>query len=442
MKNESSPSRGVSRRRFLKGAAAATTTIAFPTIIPASAYGAQGKTAPSNRIVMGCIGTGSQGTGNLGRFLNYDDLQFVAVCDVDKKHRDNAANMINQKNGNKDCATYNDFRELLARDDLDGLSLALPDHWHSIPVVQAADKGLHMYAEKPLALTIPEGRAMVQAVHKNDIIWQTGSWQRSNTNFLRGCELVRNGYIGEVRTVNVGLPTGKEISPQPVMPVPPELDYDMWLGPAPWAPYTEERCHWDFRWIFDYSGGQLTDWAAHHVDIANWGMGTESAGPIEVAGEGEFLKDGLWNTAINYMVVCRYAAGESPVAPNGFTMNVSNSFPMGAEFVGSEGRVYVSRGDVFETTPATLKDQKLGPNDTPLYESTDHPQNFIDGVKLHRQCVAPIHAAHHAINVAHLGNISMRLERPVQWEPQNEHFVHDDQAERMLARAMRGPWHI
>lgn len=432
----------ITRRTMLKSVAASAAVIGFPTIIPATAYGGQGNVAPSNRITMGCIGVGSQGTGNLKNFLGYDDLHFVAVCDVDGKHRARAKGLIDGKNGDNACAEYNDFRELLTRDDLDGLSIAVPDHWHSIPAIAAARRGLHMYAEKPLALTIREGRAMVDAVEKNDVIWQTGSWQRSQRHFHRACELVRNGYIGEVHTVHVGLPTGHEIEPQPVMPIPDHLDYDMWLGPAPEAPYTENRCHWNFRWILDYSGGQLTDWAAHHVDIANWGMGTEATGPSVVSGEGRFPTDGLYDAAIDYVVRCEYAPGASPVAPKGFTMFVSNKFPMGAEFLGSEGRIYVKRGEVLEIDPRALRDKVIGGDDVRLYDSHDHGQNFIDGVRNHEQCVAPIQAAHHAIAVAHLGNIAMRLGRELHWDPANERFVNDPQADRLLERAMRGNWHM
>lgn len=440
--NKQTGSKQITRRDMLKGAAASAAVLGFPTIIPASAYGAQGKVPPSERIVMGCIGVGSQGTGNLKGFLNYDDFQFVAVADVDRNHRNRAAGLINAKNENEDCATYNDFRELLERTDLDGLSIAVPDHWHSIPAIAAARKGLHMYAEKPLALTLNEGRAMVDAVEANDVIWQTGSWQRSNRNFHRGCELVRNGYIGEVHTVHVGLPTGHEIEPQPVMPIPEGFDYDFWLGPAPEAPYTEKRCHWNFRWILDYSGGQLTDWAAHHVDIANWGMGTEATGPVSVNAEGHFPEEGLYNASVNFHLRCEFAAGASPVAPNGFTMYVSDKFNMGTEFIGTEGRIFVDRGDTLDIDPPALRDKKLGPNDTPIYQSRNHARNFISGVRKHEQCVAPIQAAHRAIAVAHLGNISMRLGREVKWDPAAESFVNDPQADRLRERAMRGDWHI
>lgn len=438
-----SPDQGISRRSFLKrSTAAAAGAVAFPYIIPASALGADGHVAPSNRIVMGCIGVGSQGTGNMKGFLNFNECQVVAVCDVDRAHRHNARDVVNQRYGNNDCADYNDFRELLDRDDLDVVSIAVPDHWHAIPAIAAAKRGLDIYAEKPLALTIREGRAMVDTMHRYGTVWQTGSWQRSRANFHRGAELVRNGRIGQVHTVEVGLPTGSAIEPQPEMPIPDGFDYDFWLGPAPDAPYTEKRCHWDFRWIFDYSGGQLTDWAAHHCDIANWGMGTEYTGPVSIKAKGEFPEDGIWNTAINYMLECRFAPGASPVAPDGFTMLVSNSFPMGCRWKGTEGEIFVDRGDTITAEPASVLDSVIGADEVHLYQSLDHAQNFFDCVRSRRQCVAPIAPAHHAIAIAHLGNIAMRLERELHWDPATETFVNDPEADRFLERAMRGPWHL
>lgn len=433
----------LTRRRFLsRTAKIAAGAVAAPYIIPGRALGQEGARSANDRIVMGCIGVGSQGTGNMKQFLGLPDLHIVAVCDVDKNHRDEAKAIVDQAYGNSDCATYNDFRELLERPDLDAVSIAVPDHWHAIPAVAAADRGLDIYAEKPLALTIYEGRKIVDACERNGTVWQTGSWQRSQSHFRRACELVRNGYIGEVHTVKVGLPTGKPIGPQPEMPVPPGFDYDFWLGPAPWEPYTEQRCHWNFRWILDYSGGQLTDWAAHHCDIANWGMGTEFTGPRHVSGTGVFPRDGLWDAATDYMVEAQFGRGASPVAPGGFKMLVSNSFPMGARFEGSEGWVYVNRGNEFETEPGSLKDIDLGANDVRLYESRHHGQNFVDSVRSRELTVAPVSPAHHAITIAHLGNIAMRLERAVEWDPERERFINDPTADRMLKRAMRGHWQV
>ncbi len=433
----------VTRREFIKRTGALTAgAVAFPMIVPSSALGLGKTVAPSNRINMGCIGVGSQGTGNLRGFLENANMHFVAVSDLDRSHRDNAKNMIDQRNENTDCTTHNDFREMLERDDLDALSIAVPDHWHSIPAIQAAKKGLDMYAEKPLALTIAEGRAMVDTVHANNIVWQTGSWQRSRRHFLHACELVRNGRIGEIYKVEVGLPTGKPLEePTPNMPVPEGFDYEFWLGPAPWSPYTAKRCHWDFRWILDYSGGQLTDWGAHHCDIFNWGMGTEATGPIDAEGEGTFPREGIWDAAKDYKIKYNYAKGASPVAPDGFELYVSNSFVMGARFYGSEGRIHVNRGGI-HTTPTSLKDSVIRDDEIHLTKSTNHAQNFVDCVRSREKTVAPIEAAHYAISIAHIGNIAMRLGRKVKWDAAKEEFVNDPQATRMLERSMRGGWHL
>ena len=431
-----------SRRDFLKrGLAAAAGTVAFPYILPASALGQDGAVAPSNRLTMGCIGMGNQGTSNMTGFLAFKEFQVVAVCDVDRSHRLDAQQLVNRAYESEGCAEYNDFRELLSRDDLDCVSIAVPDHWHAIPAIEAAKRGLDIYAEKPLALTVAQGRAMERAVARYGIVWQTGSWQRSQEHFRHACELVRNGRIGAVHTVEVGLPTGPVCDPQPEMPVPDGFDYDFWLGPAPEAPYTEQRCHWNFRWILDYSGGQLTDWAAHHCDIANWGMGTEYTGPVEVEGKGEYPRDGLWNAATSYSFSCRYAAGASPVAPDGFTMQVSNSLAGGAKFIGTEGWISVDRGHL-TTSPESLKDSVIGPNEIHLYESANHARNFLDCIRTRAQTITPVEVAQRAISIAHLGNIAMQLDRKITWDPATESISGDPDATRLLDRAMRGPWRL
>lgn len=432
----------VNRRQFLKRSAGlAAGAAAFPYIIPSSALGADGAVAPGNRLTLGVIGCGSQGTGNMKNFLVQRDVHVVAVCDVDSRHRDNARDLVNRRYQNSDCAAYNDFRDLLARTDLDIVSIAVPDHWHSIPAIAAARAGLDIYAEKPLSLTIREGRAMCDAVHNYSRVWQTGSWQRSQAQFRQACEIVRNGGIGKVHTVKVGLPSGGTCPPQAEMPIPDGFDYDMWLGPAPWAPYTKERCHWNFRWILDYSGGQLTDWAAHHCDIANWGMGTEYTGPVEVEGKGEYPKDGLWNTAVSYHFYCKYAAGASPVAPDGFVMDVANTNRGGALFQGTDGWVWVDRGGI-EAEPKSLLLEKLGSTDIHLYKSADHMGNFLECVRSRALTITPIEVAHRAITIAHLGNIAMRLGRKIKWDPVKEEITGDAEASRMLMRTMRGEWHI
>ena len=431
-----------SRRQFLKRtSSAAAGAVAFPHIIPASALGAGRHVAPSNRIVMGCIGLGGQGTGNMRSFLGFREVQVVAVCDVDTNHRKRAQDIVNERYDSKDCAGYNDFRDLLARGDLDALSIALPDHWHAIPAIAGARLGLDIYAEKPLARTIPQGRAMIDAVDRYGIVWQVGCQQRSGSNFRHACELVRNGRIGTVSLVEVGLPAGSPCEPQPEMPIPEGFDYDMWLGPAPWAPYTKRRCHWDFRWIKDYSGGQMTDWAGHHIDIGNWGMGTDLTGPAEIEGTGVFPRDGLFDALIAYDFTCKFPAGASPVAPDGFTMHVSSALPSGTKFIGTDGWIHVNRG-YLETGPVSLKDSLIGPNEIRLHESRDHKGDFLNAVRTRGATVAPIETGQRAISVAHIGTIAIELGRKVRWNPDTEQFIDDAEANRRQTWAMRGDWHI
>jgi predicted dehydrogenase len=429
----------LNRRQFLRrSVAGAVGAVAFPYIIPGSALGLDGAVAPSNRITIGCIGLGGMGNANLDGFLAQDRAQVVAICDVDSKHRGSAQNKVNSKYGNQDCAGYNDFREVIGRADIDAVSLAVPDHWHAIPAVMAARAGKDIYAEKPLAYNIAEGRAIVDAVQRYGTVWQTGSWQRSQRHFRFACELVRNGRIGEVKSVKVGLPgknSIKEGGTQPVAP-PEGFDYEMWLGPAPYRPYCEARCHWNFRWISDYAGGQLTDWAGHHCDIAQWGMGTERTSPVEIEPVGAVwprAEDGLFDTPEDYTFVCTFKEG--------FTMTVSALLPGGAHFEGTEGWIRVDRGGI-EAEPKSLLDSVIGPNEVHLYESDNHIGNFLDCVKTRAETITPAVVACHSIMIAHLGMVAMRLGRKVCWDPVKEHFVNDPAAERFLSRPMRAPWHL
>ena len=246
-----------------------------------------------------------------------------------------------------------------------------------------------------------------------------------------------------MHTVEVGLPTGSPIEPQPAMPIPEGFDYDRWLGPAPEAPYTEKRCHWNFRWILDYSGGQLTDWGAHHCDIANWGMDTEGTGPIWVEGVGAFPREGLWTAATDYHFTARYGKNQSSVSPNGFEMKVANTatYPMGAKFIGEKGWVHVSRKGL-ETGPDSLKSTVIGDKDVQLYDSKDHVRNFLECVRSRQETITPIRVAHRAISIAHLGNIAMRMGRAIQWDPVAQRLVDDPAAERLFDRAKRGQWHL
>jgi predicted dehydrogenase len=427
------------RRRFLKQLTAGAAAFAAPYVIPDSVLGRSNSVAAGERITMGFIGLGGMGKYDLRAFLEKKHAQVVAVCDVDDRHLYEARDLVNAKYQNNDCLIFKDFRALLLRRDIDAVCIAVPDHWHALVAIHACRSGKDIYAEKPLAYTIAEGRAIVDAVHQHGTVWQTGSQQRSESNFRFGCELVRNGYIGQVQTVLVGLPYGNSIQPGDSRPTTPPagFDYDLWLGPAPWTPFSEARCHWNFRWISDYAGGQLTDWAGHHIDIAQWGMNTERSAPVDIEGVGEWpnAEEGLFDTMNGYRFICNYAQG--------FTMIVADSkkHKMGVRFEGSEGWVYVSRGEI-DSEPKSLLRTRIKPDEIHLYASSDHHQNFLDCVVNRRLTIAPAEVAHHSIMVAHLGLAAIKLGRKLQWDNTAERFVNDPQADRLLVRAMRSPWQL
>lgn len=426
-------SQNTSRRQFLKNTTATAGVLAFPSIIPASALGKDGSIAPSNRITMGAIGTGTMGVTNLKNFLYQDDVQIIALCDVDKNHLDAMKVQIDKKYQNQDCAAYNDFRDLLARRDLDTVTLALPEHWHAIPAIAAARAGLDIYGEKPLAHSVREGRAICDAVERYGRIWQTGSWQRSQANFRFAAELVINGRIGKVSHVEVGLHPGTAGgSPEP-RPIPKELDYDLWLGPAPWSPYRPEAVHKGWRHFRDFGGGTLTDWIGHHADIAHWGLGFDATGPIEVQGTGEYPTEGLYNTPVHFNFTCKYA--------NGVEINVSDKNRGGTRWYGDKGFVYVTRGGL-ATEPQSLMKEVIRPEEIHLYNSSNHYRNFLDCVKTRTPTITPAETAQRSVTVGLLGDIALITGRKIKWNPETEQILDDPGASAMLGRSYREPWQL
>lgn len=433
--------RSITRRRFVQSAAAAA--FGAPYVIPSgllasSPRGQGARPAPSNRITMALVGCGSMGGANLNSFLGQPDAQVLAVCDPDRRHRDEKKRTVEQHYAKQradgafaGCDAVNDFRDVMAREDIDAVIQATPDHWHALVVIAAAKSGKDCYGEKPLSLTIEEGRAMADAVRLNGRVFQTGSQQRSDARFRFACELVRNGRLGTIHTVTCGLPTAPVTGNHPTIPVPEGFDYDLWLGPAPWAPYCENRTHWNFRWIFDYSGGQVTDWGAHHIDIAHWGLGLEETGPIEVEGVGEFPADGLYDVATNYRFTARYRTGVEII--------VTNKVENGVKWEGEHGWVFVSRSRI-DAEPKWLLEETIRPHEINLPRNNGHHRDFLDCVRSRRQTIAPIEHAHRTITVAHLGNIAMILGRKVRWNPDTEQFVDDPVATKMRGRALREPW--
>jgi len=427
-----------SRRDFVKRSATLVAgTFILPEIIPSSAFGIGRGTAPSDRIVIGSIGVGSQGMSNMNDFLKLKDaVQFVAACDVDKIHLAKAKATVDLANKNTDCRTYDDYREFLEKEKLDAVSIALPDHWHGIIYSSAANRKINVYGEKPICRTIKDGQSIVNSVKKNNIIWQTGSWQRSLANFHRGAELAINGRAGKIKYIEVGLPDGnKGIGTPPVRPVPVELNWEMWLGPALKVPYRGVS-HWDWRWILDYSGGQLTDWAGHHIDIANWGAGLEHTGPVEISGAGVYPVEGIFNVPVEYDFLCKYA--------NGIEMRVANAsrlpLGMGTTWHGDLGWVHVDRGDIISASDPKILNEVIGENEIHLYKSENHWQNFVDCVHTGKPAIAPVEVAYRAISVALLGEIAMTTGQTIKWDPDKEEIIGNPVASRLLSRPYRQPW--
>jgi predicted dehydrogenase len=433
---------GFSRRQFIATTAAA---IAAPTFIPARALGREGRPAASERIVVGIVGWGMMGPGNTDGLMAEKDCQVVAACDLDKRPLQQAVDRINKKYGNSDCKSYHDYREMIARDDIDAVMLAIPDHWHALASVDTANRKKHIYGEKPLARTVAEQQAIVRAVQKNGITWQTGSWQRSKDNFHMGAEIVRNGMIGKVKHVEVGLPGGHvdfkktKDKMQPTEP-PPELDYDRWIGPSQMMPYIEGRVHMNWRWNYNTGGGQLLDWIGHHCDIAHWGLDFDNTGPMEVAGEGDFPpKDAVWNTATKYRVNLTY--------PNNVTMTIAgghSDIKSGTKWIGEDGWVWVDRG-AFDASKPEWKEWKQVPDElrkVKLYESRNHYRNFLDCVKSGKPTITPVETAHHSAIPGHLGLIAMLVGTKIKWDAKAERIIGNDEASKLLTREYRAPWKL
>jgi predicted dehydrogenase len=429
------PQFNLTRRRFL---AAAAGVLGAPWIAPARALGLGGEPAPSDRIGIGVIGTGGRGGWHLMELLPRRACRVVAVCDVHGGRRDAARKAVDAAYKDNACGAHVDFRELIARPDVDAVTIASPDHWHALQTIAAARAGKDVYCEKPLTHTVAEGRAVVEAVRRRGIVFQHGTQQRSERSFRAGAELVLNGRIGKLKTIRLGVPSGQSIGPQPVTPVPPELDYEMWLGPAPWAPHTPKRVEssHSWYWISDYCVGYIAGWGVHHVDSAQQGNGTDLTGPVEVEGAGVFPKEGLYDCPVHWRLEFRFA--------NGVTMvdaDVSHE-RMGVTYEGTEGTVYTWRDDRLETRPERLQKEVIGPGEIHVYRSDDHFGNFLECVRTRGPTAAPVEVAHRSTTICNIGAIAMRLGRQLRWDPAAERFVGDDEANRLLSRPYREPWRL
>lgn len=460
----------INRRAFLKKATgAAFGAISLPHIIPSSALGKAGYVAPSNRITVGCIGTGNQGGALLRGFLGKDDAQVVAICDVHSTKREGSCEVVEKryaerqsKGTYKGCSSYNDFRRLVARPDIDAVVVATPDHWHVLISLAAAGAGKDIYLEKPIGLSLAEAYTLREAVVRYGTVFQFGTQQRSDFKFRQACELVRNGRIGKLHTINVWSPSSGSGGSMMPAPMPPELDYEMWLGPAPFTPYTKDRCSnvnpffrspfkiWPF--ISDYCIGWIAGWGIHPLDIALWGAEKELTGTVEVEGTGVFPTDGACDTATNWNVTLKFAAGgvtinfkgiggRSGPAPAEWQQRYGKTGAHGTVFEGTKGWVHVRRGDI-DAHPKALLQSQINPNEIQLYKSNDHIRNFLDCVKSRAATICPIDAAVRIDTLCHISNIATQLERKLKWDPKNERFINDDTANRFLVRSMRSPWHL
>ena len=427
----------IHRRTFLRRAsAAAGATLAAPLLVPRSVLGKGDKPAPSERITVGCIGVGGHGTHrNLQGFLAQKDAQVLAVCDVDTNHLHRGRDLTNKAYGNKDCATYGDFREVLEREDIDAVMISTPDHWHVLMSVLAIRAGKDVQCEKP-TLTIDEGKILVKTVREHDKVFQTSTEDRSIPVYHRLAELVRNGRIGKLHTIRVQLPQQPTVPGDPTpQPVPKHLNWDLWLGPAPFAKYTKDRVHFHFRWVWDYSGGIVPDWGTHLFDTAQWANDTERTGPVKVEGKGTFWKGGLYDTPKEYHVEYTYANGVRMILDHGGT---------GIRFEGSKGWVQSPAWrKPLEASDPKILDSVIGPDETHLFTcAAGEHRNFLDCVKSRKDPYFPVDIGHRVSTLCHLANIALKLERPLAWDPEKEVFPDDKEANRELSRPMREPWSL
>lgn len=435
----------LSRRQFLTDSLkTAGLGLALPTILPSTVFG---QNAPSNRITVGCIGVGRMGRGDLQDIVGLSDVQVVAVCDADQHRKEEAKKWVdgyysrqNPKGPVQVCATYDDYRDLLAQADIDAVMVVTPDHWHGVIAVDAARAGKHLFVQKPMTLTIEEGRRLSDTVAQYGVVCQVGSQQRSSQEFRLACEAVRAGRIGELTGVKVGLPTDPSGPVEAAMPIPKTLNYDMWLGPAAWMPYIEKKVHPQndlgrpgWMRVTNCTWGMICNWGAHHMDIAHWGMGMELTGPTHIKGKAQYPSNGIWDVHGNFEIHYTY--------PNGLNLICADTGTnkQGVRFEGTQGWVYVKRGKIEASTPAIINPQ-FSSNEPRLYYSDNHKRNFIDCIKTRSTTIAPAEIGHRSNSACILGGLAMQLGRPLQWDPDKERFVNDDQANRFLSRTQRSPW--
>ncbi len=433
----------LSRRRFLGSmAGAAGAGLAAPYFVRASSLGLGGRTPPSDRIVMASIGSGGKGRHNTEEFLKLPAVQFVAVCDVEKKHANQDKQQIDNHHGNTDCRSYSDFRELLTKEKLDAVHVSTPDHWHALASIAAIRAGCDVYCEKPLANSVGESIAIRDAAKSHDRIVQTGSQERSNANIRFAAELVRSGRLGEIGAIEINMPCGDEWHHKEVLaykgipeptPIPEGLDWDMWLGHTPEIPYHERRSHFWWRFILSFGGGEMSDRGAHIIDIAQLALGMDDSGPVTFKAQGKRDTENLYDAFMDYNFECTYA--------NGIKLIGANVEPRGLKIIGSDGWIFVHiHGGMLRAEPPGLLEAKNLEVD--LGRSPGHHQNFLDCIKSRETPIADAEIGCRTATICHLTNIAMLLDRPIQWDPDREMVVGDDDATTLLLPNMRQPWEL
>jgi predicted dehydrogenase len=440
-----SPEPGVSRRHFLKTTAALAALA--PNIVPSSVLGDEERAPPSERITVGVIGTGNRGCAVMGEFLAQKDVQVVALSDVKSWALAEAKGIVERRSGGAGCSAHGDFRRLLDRKDIDAVLVATCDHWHVLASMAAAKAKKDVYMEKPMGLSMAECKALRDAMRKNDRVFQFGTQQRSDGKFRLACELARNERIGKLHTINVWSPGSSSGGSTDPAPVPEGLDYDMWLGPAPFKPHTPDRCSNSLWWfISDYALGFIAGWGIHPIDIAVWGAPDRLDVPVAVEGKGEFPTSGVCDTAMNWRIALEFASGVTlnfagDPKPQEWTKRYPGSQSHGTAFEGSDGWVHVNRS-VVNSSPASLVDSKIGDDGIHLTKSPGHVRNFLDCVKSRAKTVSPIDESVRSETLCQISEIAIRLQRKVKWDPKTESFPGDEEANRRLSRPLRAPWKL
>jgi predicted dehydrogenase len=430
----------LNRRLFLKSVALTAGVISFPTILPSSVLGKGRAVSPSNRLTVGCIGVGQRGSADMNGFLELPEAKVLAVCDTYVDRRQKAKEKVDKKYESKDCKTYGDFREVLARADIDAVLIATQDHWHALIATAAAKAGKHMYCEKPFGVCFRDCKVIRDAVRKKKVVFQTGTQQRSDRKFRQACELALNGYLGKIHTVEVGSPCPeyqpKYKGPMDPQPVPDGFDWNMWCGPAPFNPYNPGRVAWpDWYLIWDYCAGFIVNWGVHHLDIASWGCPEIGVASFEVDCRAEYRHEGFTDNVLDWESTFHF--------PSGLKLLYSDNkrLKSGCKFIGDQGWVHVDRPSI-ESEPESLLEITLKDSDLHLRKSANHVADFVAAVRDGTKPVADVEAGYKASYLGMTADISGRLQRKLKWDAKKEKFIGADEANTRLARPLRAPWKL